>query len=91
MYFLVWEKSKDKSIITQSYFTWTLKKDRIIYYCRHVAEQKGLFLYFFFIFIFFEIFLEKQCVKVGLIEIERSYVKQTFRQDTFCCTLESLE
>ena len=64
MYFLVWEKSKDKSIITQSSFTWTLKKDSIIYYCRHIAEEKGLFLYFFFIFIFLKFFLKSNVLKL---------------------------
>ena len=74
MYFLLWEKSEEKSIITQTYFTQTLKRDSIIYYFRHYAQQKVFFLLFFF----FENFPEKQCGIAGHIEIERSYVKQIF-------------
>ena len=69
MYFLDWEKSKEKSIITQSYFTWTLKKHSIIYYCRHVAPQKGLFLYFFFIFIFLKFFLKSNVLKLDSLKL----------------------
>ena len=75
---------------TLTYFTRTLKKDSIIYYCRYLAQQKFLFLLFLKFFLKI-LFLEKQCVIVGHTEIERSYVKQTFRQDTLCWTLESVE
>ena len=37
---------------TQTYFTMALKKDSIIYYCRYFAQQKVLFLLFFYFFIF---------------------------------------
>ena len=91
MYFLVWEKSEEKSIINTDLFHKDIKKKTTSFTTvGALLSRKFSFFYFFYFFIF-ENFPEKQCVIVGHIEIERSYVKQTFRQDTLCCTLESVE
>ena len=65
MYFLLWEKSEEKSIITQTYFTQTLKRDSIIYYCRHYAQQKVFFLLFFFL----KIFLKSNVVLLDTLKL----------------------
>ena len=87
MYFLVWETSEEKSIINTDLFHKDSKK-KTTSFSTVGALLSTKFSFFYF---FFENFLEKQCVIVGHIEIERSYMKQTFRQDTLCFTLESLE
>ena len=63
--------SEDKPIINTDLIQKDIKKNSIIYYCRYFAQQKVLFL-------------EKHCVIVGQIETERSYVKQSFQQETVC-------
>ena len=91
MYFLVWETSEEKSIINADLFHKDIKKKTTSFTTvGALLSTKFSFFYFFYFFIF-ENFPEKQCVIVGHIEIERSYMKQTFRQDTLCFTLESLE
>ena len=65
MYFLLWEKSEEKSIITQTYFTQTLKRDSIIYYSRHYAQQKVFFLLFFFL----KIFLKSNVVLLDTLKL----------------------
>ena len=90
MYFIVWETSEEKSIINTDLFHKDSKK-KTTSFSTVGALLSTKFSFFYFFLFFFENFLEKQCVIVGHIEIERSYMKQTFRQDTLCFTLESLE